>query len=185
MINAVFTEKMRKLLQNLVGKELRFYECQKNRTANRIFGNFRIYYDASALEISNEEKVFPFFDSEEDMTCFACHEVLTSEPFQPVVLGEVEKIYVGDRIQAIEIIQDDITVSEDQYHVVFDAALVIRMAHKTLMFARDAWFSQVITIVENDDYDHIYPVENVIDTWSNDGEYQVAVKRTRQVLKSI
>ena len=46
------------------------------------------------------------------------------------------------------------------------------------MFSRDIWFSEVITINENDNYDTVYPIDEVVETWSNDGENKVNVIRT-------
>ena len=41
------------------------------------------------------------------------------------------------------------------------------------------WFSEVIHISDNDDYDSTYPISSVIEDWKNDGDYEVDVKRTK------
>ena len=51
-----------------------------------------------------------------------------------------------------------------------------------LMFSRDIWFSEDITISEHDDYDSIFPISQVVDSWANDGENKVNVVRTSRKL---
>ncbi|MBR1470885.1 MAG: hypothetical protein IJ600_13195 [Lachnospiraceae bacterium] len=51
-----------------------------------------------------------------------------------------------------------------------------------LKVARDTWFSEIITISDNDDYDQVFSIEDVKEAWSNDGENTVDVKRTRMNL---
>ena len=50
------------------------------------------------------------------------------------------------------------------------------------MFSRDIWFSEVITINENDDYDAVYSIDKVVEAWSDDGENKVKVIRTSRKL---
>ena len=51
------------------------------------------------------------------------------------------------------------------------------MDKKTLMLARDTWFSQLLTVNDERSINTIFPIEEVINSWSNYGEYAVDVKR--------
>ena len=51
-----------------------------------------------------------------------------------------------------------------------------------LKVARDTWFSEIITISDNDDYDQVFSIEDVKEAWSIDGENTVDVKRTSRNL---
>ena len=50
------------------------------------------------------------------------------------------------------------------------------------MFSRDIWFSEDITISEHDDYNSIFPISQIVDSWSDDGENKVNVIRTSRKL---
>ena len=50
------------------------------------------------------------------------------------------------------------------------------------MFSKSIWFSELIHISDNDDYDSIYPIEKVIEDWNSDGDYKVNVKRTKRCI---
>ena len=64
----------------------------------------------------------------------------------------------------------------------FDQAIIIRTETKVIMFSRDIWFSEDITISEHDDYNSIFPISQVVDSWSDDGENKVNVIRTSRKL---
>lgn len=40
----------------------------------------------------------------------------------------------------------------------------------------------MISIVNNDDYNHIYSIDEAKEEWSNDGDYKVKVDRKRIVI---
>ena len=50
------------------------------------------------------------------------------------------------------------------------------------MFSKDVWFSEIINISDNDDYDSVYPIDSVIEHWNSEGDYEVAVKRTGRTI---
>ena len=80
------------------------------------------------------------------------------------------------------IIKDKINVNNGEYEIAFDRAIVIRMEKGILMFSRGIWFSEEIAISENDQYDTLFPIEEVVDAWSNEGEYMVRVERFIETL---
>lgn len=46
----------------------------------------------------------------------------------------------------------------------------------------DTWFSEMINIANNDDYDSIYPIDELKEEWSNEGEDKVDIERKRIII---
>lgn len=182
MIYATFTEPMRQILSDMKGKDCLAYECEETLAPRQAFGNLRLYVGNYAVEIKNEEQPFPFFNGTEDMSCFSCELADPASAFNPYVEAGCQKIEVGGRIEGIELISDEISVNHGEYTIRFDQAVVLHCKEKTLMLARDVWFSELIGISNHDDYDAVFPIEQAKAAWSNDGTYDVEIKRTRQAL---
>ena len=64
----------------------------------------------------------------------------------------------------------------------FDVALILHFDDEILMFARGIWFAEEIFIAHNDNYEAVFSKDNLIESWSNDGDYEVKVTRTRTQL---
>ena len=73
-------------------------------------------------------------------------------------------------------------LNDGEYEISFDRAIIFRTDKKDIMFSRDIWFSEVITINENDDYDAVYSIDQVVEAWSDEGENKVNVIRTSRKL---
>ncbi len=179
MTKATFTNEERALLADMKGKIFVSYECEKDPPFSRAYGNVRINTDAYSAEIRNETEPFPFFGETEDMSRFSCTKVNPSVPFRPAVVKDSQIVPVNEKIISAELITDTIDVNNGEYVFVFDAALILRTEKRTFMFARDIWFSENITIAENDDYDSIFPLETAKESLSNYGEYPVKATRNK------
>lgn len=182
MVKATFTDEMKKILSNMTGRQFVSYECEKDDGFSRAFGNMRINTDSFSIELTNEEHTLPFFDDTEDITCFACTEVDSKKPFEPAVVTETCVTEVSKTITGLELINDTISVNNGEYEISFDAAIIIHMGNDVMMLARDTWFSEIITIADNDDYDQVFSIEDVKEAWSNEGENTVDVNRTCMIL---
>lgn len=180
MVYATLNEDMIELLRKLKFSNLTSYEGA--RTHNTVYGNLRINTDKCSIELSNIEKTIPFFDITEDVACFECKVSNPAIEFKPYCIEPFEVFEIAGRIENIEIINDVINVNDGEYEITFDRAIVFRTDKGNIMFSRDIWFSEVITINDNDDYDAVYSIDDVVETWSNDGENKVNVIRTRREL---
>ncbi len=180
MIKAILTGEMKKSLRELIGKNFVSYECGK--TFNTAYGNLRINTSGVSIEITNLEKEMPFFDGTEEVAVLQCEKIGSNKPFQPYCIEPFQIYEVGEIIKSIEIIKDKINVNNGEYEIAFDRAIVIRMEKGILMFSRGIWFSEEIAISENDQYDTLFPIEEVVDAWSNEGEYMVRVERFIETL---
>lgn len=176
------TEDMKKLLNDMIGKHFHTYECTKDDKFNRTYGNIRLYLDELTLEITNEEHPAIFFDEPEDISYFECHKVDSSKLFEPDLVSEVKKYPVNKLVTGVEIIKDQIDVGNGQYSFSFDQAIIIHMDKDILMLSRDVWFSELIKITANDEYDELCPISDVVDTMNCNGEYEVKVNRSRTAL---
>lgn len=176
MVYVTLNEDMILLLKSLKYSNLISYEGAK--THNTFYGNLRINTDKCSIELSNIEKTMPFFDITEDIACLECKLSNPQIEFKPYCIEPFEVFKIDGRIENIEIVNDVIDVNDGEYEISFDRAIIFRTEEKDIMFSRDIWFSEVITINENDNYDTVYPIDEVVETWSNDGENKVNVIRT-------
>ena len=176
MVYATLNKDMIELLKNLKFSNLISYECAK--TYNTAYGNLRINTDKYSIELSNIEKTMPFFDITEDVACFECKVSNPSIKFKPYCIEPFEEFEIGEKIENIEIINDVIDVNDGEYEISFDRAIIFRTDKRDIMFSRNIWFSEVITISENDDYDAVYSIDEVIEAWSDEGDNEVNVIRT-------
>lgn len=182
MIEMKFTQEMVDMISAMKGQTMVSYQCAEIDEWSRTFGNFRINMEDYSIDVSNEEKEIPFFDATEEVTGFECEKVHSQTEYTPGVLTDVQVIPVEEKIQSIEIITDEINVNHGEYEIAFDTALIIHTEYQTIMFSRDVWFSEIIHISDNDDYDSVYPIDSVIEHWNNEGDYEVDVQRTKMTL---
>ena len=180
MVYATLNEEMIELLKNLKFSNFISYECGK--THHTAYGNLRINTDKCSIELSNIEREMSFFDSTEDVACLECKVSNPTIEFKPYCVEPFEVFKIDGKIENIEIINDIIEVNDGEYEISFDRAIIFRTDKKDIMFSRDIWFSEVITINENDDYDAVYSIDQVVEAWSDEGENKVNVIRTSRKL---
>lgn len=176
MIYVTLDSYMEQLLRKMKKSVFVSYECGK--VFNNAYGNLRINTDVDSIELTNLQKVVPFFDDEEDVSGFMCKQVDKNSEFKPYCEETPQTFEVGESIKDIEIINDSISINDDEFEISFDQAIIIRTESKVIMFSRNIWFSEIITISEHDDYDSLHPISQVIETWSDQGENRVNVRRT-------
>ena len=182
MVNARFTEEMIKILSDMKGITFVSYECDEGHGFPRAYGNFRINLEDYSVDVSNEIRGLPFFGKVEEVAMFSCKKVDSKTPYEPGVIGETRLVPVEEKIESVEIVTDEINVNNGEYEIVFDSALIIKTEYQTIMFSKDVWFSEIINISDNDDYDSVYTIDSVIEHWNNEGDYEVAVKRTGRTI---
>ena len=179
MIKAEFTEEMKQILSSMKGSKFISYECAID-THNQIYSNFRINTNKNSIDILNENQVFPFLTDNEEMSCFSCS--IAKGPFKPMVIAPTIVFNVKEIINSVEILNDVINVNNGMYQISYDNALIIRTESTTYMFARDYWLSEIITVRKDDDYNQVVSEQNIIDSWSNEGEYPVDICRSLKKL---
>ena len=182
MIEIGFTKNMKNILRNIKGEQLVSLEYGKDPVENAIYGNFRLNFSEFSVEVTNEIKPQLFFGETEDMSGFECFVTEQNSPFKPDVVSDVQIIPVAENITAVEIATDEININQGEYSVSFDTSLIIRTTGQIFMFTRDVWFSEVMTISQNDDYNSVIPIKEVADSWTNEGEFKVNVKRIKEIL---
>lgn len=182
MVEMKFTQDMIKTIQSMKGKTITSYQCAKIDEWSRTYGNFRINFEDYAIDFTNRVKGVPFFDEVEEVAGFECAKVYSDAPYEPGIVRDVQIVPVDEVVQSIEVITDEIDVNHGEYQITFDEAVIIHTEYQTIMFSRDVWFSEIIHISTDDNYDNIYPIDSVIENWNNEGDYEVIVKRTKKEL---
>lgn len=180
MIQATLNKEMIDLLKKLISSRFTSYECAKKY--NTTYGNMRINTDKASVELSNIQKTIPFFDIEEDIAVLECFKSDPNTEFKPYCIEPFEQYEVDEIITEIKIVNDIIDVNHGEYKISFDRAVIFKTDKSTLMFSRDIWFSEVINISENEDYDAVYSIDEAVEAWSNDGDNKVDIIRTIKVL---
>ena len=89
---------------------------------------------------------------------------------------------IQETITKIEVITDTIEINQGETVIEADCALALHTNKSTYTFARTEWFSEVIFILHNKDYNELFPVQKVEESWCNDGENKVNVKRKATVI---
>lgn len=176
MIKAKFSSDMLSMLNGVVGKKFLKYECAKDGVSGSTYGNIRLCFSDDIIDLSNEDRFCP--ELNEDVACFSCILVSDDSPFEPAVVADTETTMIGSIVLGVEIVEDKVTINNGETMITFDSALVLKTDAGNYMFARMEWFSEVILIVHNESYDTLFPVKKVMESWENDEENQVLVKRT-------
>ena len=155
MVEATFTKSMRALLLRTKESTLLSYECAKDERFSRTYGNCRIHLNDGIIEVANEPKQLPFFGAMESMTCFTCHPIRNEGQLKRDEFYLPYSTFpVGGKINSVEIVTDYVNVNHGAYQV-----------------------SQLLTVTDERSINTIFPIEEVINSWSNYGEYAVDVKR--------
>ncbi len=180
MVYMTLTKEMEDMLKSIINSTFISYE--RDDFGFSAYGNLRINTDKTSIELTNLEKAVPFIKDEEEVAGFECQIVDKNTKFNPYcIIGSVE-VKVDSLIKEIEIVNDFIYVNDGKYEISFDQAIIIKTETKTIMFSRDAWFSEDIVIYEHDDYDSVYPVSDERELFENEDMNKVKVTRTRRKL---
>ncbi len=180
MVYMTLTKEMENMLKSIINSTFISYECDDFVIST--YGNFRINTDKISIEVTNIEKIVPFFDYEEEVAGFECQIVDKNTKFSPYCITDSAEIKVGSLIKEIEIVNDSIYLNDGEFEISFDQAIILKTEAKTIMFSRSAWFSEDILIDEHDDYDSIYPVSEERELFENEDTNKVKITRTRRKL---
>ncbi len=183
MVKAKFTKQMIEIIQTLKGKTFISYFMDDDIFFDKSYCLIRIKTDSACLDLMNEIQEFPFLKSPvgdtEELSCFTCQEKNINEPFKPYLVDiGYKEINVNEKISEVSIISDKITITQENYTIDLDMALVIKTSHHTYIFSRQWYFDEHIFIHIDKDFNSIYSIDDVKQSWDNDGEFQVEVERT-------
>lgn len=181
ILKRVLNHEMRELLKKIKNSNFISYECEC--VYGMTYGNLRINTDKYSIEITNFEETADLFGEEEDVTGFKCAKVDGSEDFKPYCIGMSKEYDINKKITGIKIINDFIVIDNEDMAMSYDQAIIFEMGDSSIMFSREAWFSENIDISEDDDYNSVYSVKSVEEVWQNgDPDRKVSVKRSVTIL---
>lgn len=188
MIEAKFSNEMLQYLGKLNNSWFIKYITDDETGGNSTYCKLGIDSDNVCLDIFNEETNVDWFVSgnkiqQEDISVFSCAIRNDGEKFQPY-LGESQiiAIDVNEKIGKVEIVSDLIDVNNGEYTIDYDMAIIIETEKHKYIFSRGWYFDEEIYINVDKSIDEIYPIREVQESWSNDGEFVVKVSR---VVKTI
>ncbi len=165
-------------LKSVIGKKIISFECSTLDEYSKTYGNLRINFDICSLEICNEQKTLPFYDDNEDIAFFYMEQKNLDDKFIPYIEDEQPMVYdVGENITGIIIVEDTVNIRSENYKIVFDMAIEIVTENNTYIFSKGWFFDEHIYFSQNKSFESIYPLEQVIDDWSDENAQEVNVKR--------
>lgn len=177
MVTARFSSEMIAMLKRVVGDDFCAYSCG-SVAFDETYGNLRMDFGKASLELSNLVRELPFYDATEDISCFTCESKRSNEPFKPYCDEPSETYSVNEKVVSVHLVNDVISVNDGEYEITFDMAVVIETVGHRYVFSRGWFFSETIQISVDMEFDEIYPVERVMEDWSDEGENQVRVRRS-------
>ena len=169
MIEAKFTDEMRKTFKNMKGKTFKSYEGapEKFRRNLEFYGNLRINLGLESIDITNLEQPMEFAGTIEDVSCFKCEKAERDSIFEPYTLSPHLVYMVNERIKSVAIVVDKIHVPDEEYDIEFDMALVIRTTHSVYTFTRGWYYWESIEVNVDKGKEKPYPIEQVQADWDN------------------
>lgn len=182
MVNARLTEEMTKKMRRLVGHQFVSYSMDDDIFDDKSYCKIRITTDAICLDVMNEVQAFPFLESSigttEELSCFTCRECSVNTKYEPYLLDVKSKeVLVNEIIQGMSIVSDEIIISEENYAICLDMAIIVETNRHKYVFSRRSYFDEQIYIHIDKDFDTIYSISDVQKSWNNEGEFSVQVKR--------
>lgn len=179
MIKAKLTEEMTETIKNAKNQNLCSYEYGKS-IKNEAYGNLQINLNSFAIELINEEDKLPFYDTTEDISFFKCTKKQLDEKYVPYCPNEpIEKHGVDEKILATSVIEDCISINNGEYNITFDMAIIFETENHKYVFSRGWFFDETISISIDKEFDDIYPVSQVVEDWSDEGDNKVEIKRSK------
>lgn len=188
MIKAKFSNEMIKYLEKLKNANFEKYIIDNETNGTSTYCKLGINTNNICLDILNEETTVNWFESDshinkEDISIFSCRIRKNNEDFEPYLVGvEAISVNINEKITAVKIASDKINVNNGEYCIDYDMAVIIETQQHKYVFSRAWYFSEDIYINIDKDFNDIYSIEDVKNSWNNDGDFCVEVIRT---IKSI
>lgn len=182
MNNATFSEDMIEVLAEMKGKTFKSYECVKMGTS-MTYGKCRLNLGTFSIDLYNYVHPMPFFDKTEDIPYFSCEQMEKDSEYVSCEKNSIPHVYmIDEKIQSVEIVNDEINVNDGEYEITIDQALIIRTRDNVYSFYKDWMYSEVINIAVDRNKETVYEVEKVKYDWSDRGVDPTTVKRTVKIL---
>lgn len=182
MNNAIFTEEMLTVLAEMKGKTFKSYECVKMGTS-MTYGKCRLNLGTFSIDLYNYVHTMPFFGAVEDIPYFSCERMDKNSEYVTCEKNSIPHVYmIDEKIQSVEIVNDEINVNHGEYQITIDQALIIKTKDNVYSFYKDWMYSEVINIAVDRSDETVYPEEKVYNEWSDNGSDYTEIKRTRKVL---
>lgn len=179
MIRATFSDSMISMLKSFIGYEFNSYECAS--IGKGAYGNLRIQINGELYEIRNQQGIVTMNHESVDLSSLSIAKAVGK--FEPVCGEQLSLNIIDDIIQDVQIVQDSVILSNGD-KILMDMAVVFKTKYRVIMFSRDAWFSEFITISDTSDLDSVYPICRAKDSWRNDDESEVIIHRTTKSLRN-
>ena len=171
-------------LKSFIGSKFISWECAYDPAFARTYGNVRIHTSNGCFEIVNEEKPTILFDSIEDISGFSIIDP-HNDKFVPASQEKIVEVTIGEAIKDVLVVSDEVSVNDDKYRILFDMAIIIVTDQHSYSFSRGWYFNELIQFSTDESLDNTYPVNQVVEDWSDDGANKVNVFRSKYSINSV
>ena len=183
MFNKRLSNEELALLQSVIGSKFISYERGAGEVQfSRTYGNIRLNFSDLSIELENLETATLYCGEADNMSGFSCYSCSPDKEFKPYIKEATQVTEISEMVTGVEVAEDTIRIDNDEREISFSSAIIIRTQMNEYMFYRTYQYNENIFICNSDNYDLVYPVCNVIDDWSNDGDNQVSVERNIRAL---
>ena len=185
MLRNTFNKEELAMFQSIIGTQFISYECGIGEIQfNRAYGNMRLNFSDFSIELENIEKPTTYCGETDDISGFSCRMCSLGKEFKPYIEEKTVVTDVSEIVTSVEIVEDTVHINNDG-EICFSSAVIIRTQTRNYMFYRTYQYNENILISDSDDYNLVYPIHNVIEDWSNDGENQVSVERNTRIVSNL
>jgi hypothetical protein len=175
------------ILKNLIGKRVDTITAENWKEFNRSYGNILVQTEGQFVEISNDYRLVPYFDDNEEIASFDIRALPAKEEFIPSVLEkELISETIDEVLGVVKIVRDTITLNftngkEDKY--VIDQAIIFEMQTKEWLVSQEFIFTPIAAMYFGKNLvQNVRTKEEIIEEWKDDDgddipDYLVAVER--------
>ena len=133
MNDATFSKDMLEVLAEMKGKTFKSYECVKMETS-MTYGKCRLNLGTFSIDLYNYIHPMPFFGKTEDIPYFSCERMEKDSEYVTCEKSTPHVYMIDEKIQSVEIVNDEINVNDGEYEITIDQALIIRTRDNVFLY---------------------------------------------------
>lgn len=142
------------LLAGMIGEEFEMYRCDEFVFSPAVYRIVGLYVGGRTFALLNETEELDYFGGVDDVASIGVKEVKPEEIKSHIVDGNLVDNPINQVIEDVIVVTDTEFMSKDGvdlYRYDFTAAIIFVLADRQVVFERDCWFSEDITIYRGPD----------------------------------
>lgn len=175
-IDKRFDKETISLFESMIGKTFNEYLCDHFTFSTSVFGIVGMYIDNKPYKLTNNIEVLNYFGQDEDVAVFKFSSCSSDEIVTQEDDGELNTTPVNCSISNIAIIEENQQLfhnNELTYNIFVPRAIIFYFTDgHEIMFEKDIWFSETITIHKGYNLkSQLSPIDEFLECWEDSNEY--------------